>query len=292
MPVYEISYKSWDGKLQPMIYRLLTFPKYTFMQMMNRKMIYTTFILAWLPFILFMTYIYIRLNVPLLKSLNIPVNVIPAVNEKFFLAFILIQLPFLFFFTLAFGPPLISTDLKNKALPMILSKPINKWEYVLGKFLILFLLMSTLTWVQGLILFVANTAAVPSADPWRQMFFTETLPILFKIIIFSLIIIVTLNLLVLMFSSITSTPSFASVSFIMFIIGTFIAGGILKNIFKTSVIFYISPLISIYEIGGGLFNDTNRADQVVYAWIFLTGIWGLCLFVLSKRIKAFQIFKE
>ncbi len=290
MPVYEISYKSYEGEVQPLIKRLLSFPKYTYMQYMNRKIIHTTFILAWLPFILFIVYIYLRVNIPLLKNIGIPVNAIPEVNSKFFLIFILTQLPFILFFTLSLGPSLISTDLKHKALPMILSKPIGKWEYLFGKFMVLFIILSLLTWVQGCVLFIMNTLAVPSASEWRQMFFTETIQIFFNTIIFSVVIITTMNLLVLTFSSLTNTPSFASVSLIMYIIGTSIISGILRNIFKSDLIPLISPINFIAMIGGMLFKVDQNGSY--FAWLAVLSTWGICILILSTRVRAFQVHKD
>jgi len=295
MPVYEITYKSWEGSRLPLIYRLLAFPKYTYLQLKGRKRIHTTFVLSWFPFLLFLIYIYARVNVQLLQSLRFRPQTLPPVDGKFFLTFILTQLPFLFAFTLLVGPPLISTDLKNKAVPMILSKPISRWEYLLGKFMILFLLLSILSWVQGSILFLMNTFAVPSASEWRQNFWSDSILIFFKMIIFALTIIITLNFLVLTFSSLTNTPSFASVAFGMYVIGSIIVAGILSALFNSDKWGYISPMKSVMTIGISFFNENAirfSSHSIVYAWGSLVILWALCLTILLSRIKAFQIHKE
>jgi len=134
MPVYENTYRMWEGKRRSLFHRLLAFPKFTYLQIKGKRLIHTVFVMSWLPFILFTVYIYARVNVRLVQSLRIPIQSVPAVDARFFLTFILAQLPFLFFFTLMVGPGLISTDLRHQALPMILSKPIGRWEYLLGKF--------------------------------------------------------------------------------------------------------------------------------------------------------------
>jgi len=58
-----------------------------------------------------------------------------------------------FFMTLLIGPGLVSRDLANNGLPLYLSRPISRAEYVLGRLSVLFVLLSGLTWVPILGLF-------------------------------------------------------------------------------------------------------------------------------------------
>lgn len=295
MPVYEVAYKSWEGERKPLLSCLTVFPKYTYMQSSGKKKIFTAFMMGWFPFILFMIYIYVRVNVPLLQSMRIPVNSLPKIDGLFFMTFILVQLPFMFFFTLAFGPTLISVDLKNKAIPMILSKPINKWEYIIGKFMVLFIILSILSWVQGVILFVANTFTVPKTDPWLVNFWSDSLPVLFKMIFFALVIISTLDLMVLMFSSLTNTPSFASVAFIMSIIGLSVGASILEEILHTKLATCISPSHIVYIIGRYFFYQylgTQDSRLFICSVFTMILIWFICIYVLQKKVKAFVVEKE
>ncbi len=293
MPVYENTYRMWEGKRRSLFHRLLAFPKFTYLQIKGKRLIHTVFVMSWLPFILFTVYIYARVNVRLVQSLRIPIQSVPAVDARFFLTFILAQLPFLFFFTLMVGPGLISTDLRHQALPMILSKPIGRWEYLLGKFLVLFLLLSILSWFQGLLLFISQTAAVPAASPWRQKFWNQSLWVLPKIVIFSFVIIFTLNLLVLMFSSLTSNIRFASVAVIMFIIGSLIVAGIVSGIFHSVRWMVFSPLTSVASVGCNLFGARNTTGVPAgSAWVYLICLWGGCVAILASRVKAFQLHRE
>src|SRR6185295_7097955 len=56
--------------------------------------------------------------------------------------------------TVLIGPPLISRDMSNNALPLYLCRPFSRAEYMIGKMSVLVILLSAITWVPGLLLFV------------------------------------------------------------------------------------------------------------------------------------------
>jgi ABC-type transport system involved in multi-copper enzyme maturation permease subunit len=293
MPVYQNRYKTWEGIPQPLFRRLLAFPRYSYMQLKGQKLVFKVLGLGWLPFILFMIYIYVRVNVKLLETLRMSPEQLPPVSAQFFFVFLIIQLPFLLFFTLVVGPPLISRDIRHKALPMILSKPISRWEYILGKYLVLFLILSIFTWFQGFILFVSQTAAVPKASEWRKYFWSENLWIMPKIFIFSVLCITTLNFLVMVFSSLTNNYRFATAAVIMFIIGGIIIGGISSEILHSNKWLMLSVTHSIISIGNWLFGlDLKTKVPPNYAWLMITILWLVSIGILSKRIKAFELYRE
>src|SRR6185295_7285960 len=56
--------------------------------------------------------------------------------------------------TVLIGPPLVSRDMSNNALPLYLCRPFSRVEYMIGKMSVLVILLSAITWVPGLLLFV------------------------------------------------------------------------------------------------------------------------------------------
>jgi ABC-type transport system involved in multi-copper enzyme maturation permease subunit len=250
------------------------------------------FVMAWMPFILFMTYVYLRVNAKIVEQFGIPLNQLPAVDVKFFISYLLIQMPFMFIFTVLIGPALIATDIRNNALPMILSKPISQWQYLFGKFSVLFILLSAISWFPVSILFVAQTAAVPKADPWLVNFWSQNVWLWPKCMIFSLIMIVTLDLLVLFFSALTKNPRFAGVALIMFIIGSIIVGRMASEIFNSNNWLALSPPTSLMSIASYIFQDQGKEDVPVHlAFAYICALWTVSLIFLHKRVRAFQMHR-
>jgi ABC-type transport system involved in multi-copper enzyme maturation permease subunit len=52
------------------------------------------------------------------------------------------------------GPPLVSRDLRNNALPLYLCRPFSRTEYVMGKMSVILILLSAITWIPQLLLFL------------------------------------------------------------------------------------------------------------------------------------------
>lgn len=290
MPIFDNTYKSWDGTTTPLIYRLLSFTRFTYLQVKGMRKVNTVFVFSWLPFLLYAMYIYVVQNPLLLKKMGFPSSYsLFSINSDFFIRFIMTQLPFLFLFTIFVGPRLISPDLSHKALPMILSKPINRWEYIFGKFMVLFLLLSLLSWFQGSVLFFLQTAAASPTSEWRQHFWNDYFWILPKMILFSFVIIVSLDLVALFFSSITHNFQAASTGLIMFIIGSSIIANIVRGIFMSEKWLVLSPIVSAANIGKRIFGDASVGNG---AWLYFICLWVICLMVLHSRVRAFQLYRE
>ena len=56
--------------------------------------------------------------------------------------------------TIIVGPVLITSDLRNNGLALYFSRPLRRWEYALGKALVLGILLSIITWIPGMLLFL------------------------------------------------------------------------------------------------------------------------------------------
>ena len=87
------------------------------------------------------------------------------------------------------GPPLVSRDLTNNALPLYLCRPFSRTEYVVGKMSIVIILLSAITWVPQLLLFLFQSYL----EGWT--WFTQNLWIASAIFIGSLVWILLLALL-------------------------------------------------------------------------------------------------
>src|SRR5579871_2987967 len=87
-----------------------------------------------------------------------------AINASFFLRILASQCWLALVLTAWTAPRLVSFDLADNALPILLSRPISRFGYVLGKFLALFSFLSLITWVPCLLLFAYQGYTSPT--PW------------------------------------------------------------------------------------------------------------------------------
>jgi len=118
-----------------------------------------------------------------------------AMDERFFFAMMQGQCWPALILIAWIGPKLIAPDLANDALPIILSHPISRTEYVLAKLGVLIAFMSAVTWVPASLLFAFQSYM--SNVPWA----VEHLHILFGMFVGSVLWIVLLSLIALAVAS-------------------------------------------------------------------------------------------
>jgi ABC-2 type transport system permease protein len=93
------------------------------------------------------------------------------------------------------GPSLVSPDLANGGLALHLSRPFSRAEYVAGKMTVLFVLLSLITWVPGLLLYTTQA----SCTGWTWV--KSNLWLARSIVLWPLIWIVVLSLIALALSA-------------------------------------------------------------------------------------------
>ena len=160
MAVYKRTYKRYDGELTSPIARFLVIPRFHFEEMYRSRFLTLFFLGTMIYPLLCMALIYLQHNLSILATLNIPApksSEIIAIDERFFLMFLGWQSMLAFFMSSFVGPGLISPDLVNNALPLYLSRPATRAEYVLGKMTVLVALLSAMTWIPGTLVYLLQS---------------------------------------------------------------------------------------------------------------------------------------
>src|ERR1041385_205352 len=189
MAVLDRAYKRYEGALSPEWSRFLIIPRHAFRDVFQSKIFTGLYALSFTVPLIFAVLIYLRHNAEALAILHLNVvNVLP-IDEKFFQVFVEIQGWIGFFLALLVGPQQVARDLTNNGLPLYLCRPFSRTEYVVGKMSIVLILLSTITWVPGLILFLLQSYL----EGWS--WFSANIPTASAIFLGSLVWIVLLALL-------------------------------------------------------------------------------------------------
>jgi ABC-type transport system involved in multi-copper enzyme maturation permease subunit len=144
--------------------RVLVLARYGFAEAWSSKITVALFVLCLLPPIVFLIGIYLANN-PIARALvggGGPQGL--TINAKYFLRVLEVQSWFVLPLAAWVAPRLITFDLADNALPILLSHPISRFGYVLGKFIALFASLSIVSWVPCLLLFVYQSYSSPL--PW------------------------------------------------------------------------------------------------------------------------------
>src|SRR2546421_3543200 len=189
MAVLERSYKRYAGALSPDCSRFLIIPRHAFRDVFRSKIFTGFYALSFIAPLGFATVIYLHHNAEALAIMKLDVvNVVP-IDANFFQFFVSFHCWIGFFLALLVGPQQVARDLTNNGLPLYLCRPFSRSEYVLGKMSIVILLLSTITWVPGLILFLLQSYL----EGWS--WFSQNIPIASAIFLGSLVWILLLALL-------------------------------------------------------------------------------------------------
>ncbi|MCC6547053.1 ABC transporter permease subunit [Candidatus Sumerlaeota bacterium] len=117
------------------------------------------------------------------------------------------------------APRIISQERAHNGLPLIYSRPVGRFGYIAGKFSALAVLMSYMTVVQLLFLFVVMWSNYPAEHLFHTSFWSYSVPMLLRGILQSFVIIVPLGMLGLAASAATSDVRAATIVFIVLVFG-------------------------------------------------------------------------
>jgi ABC-type transport system involved in multi-copper enzyme maturation permease subunit len=161
MSIYKHKYRSYTGRLTPVWSRVLVLIRYGFSEMWSSKITVVLFTVSFLPSIIFLFGIYLANN-PLARALvGMKNRDFISIDASYFLVILQVYCWLALVLTSWIAPRLVTFDLADNALPVLLSHPISRFGYVAGKFIALFSSLSVITWVPCLLLFCYQAYASP-----------------------------------------------------------------------------------------------------------------------------------
>lgn len=136
----------------------MVLPKFSWRHLFQQRLVVLLTVVAMIWPLVCAGFIYLTNHVELLKGLDNDFRKFIEVNGRFFLIFMNVQAAFAIFLAALTGPGLIAPDLANQALPLYFSRPLTRSGYAFARLLVLFGILSIITWVPGLLLFGLQVA--------------------------------------------------------------------------------------------------------------------------------------
>jgi ABC-2 type transport system permease protein len=161
--VHKRAYRPYEGPLTAERWRFLVLPRYGLLELFESRLLTVFAVLCFVPFLVEASAIYIAYSPAVRALLEIPSASDFVRTPAFFVVTLTVQGWFAFLLTAWVAPVLVSPDLVNGALPLYLSRPFTRAEYVLGKATVLLTLLSAITWAPGLLLFALEAGL---AEGW------------------------------------------------------------------------------------------------------------------------------
>jgi ABC-2 type transport system permease protein len=153
MAVYRRGYERYQGPLKSHRARFMVLPHFAWRRLYQQRQVILLTVVAMIWPLLCGIFIYLSNNIELLKGLGQQFKDFIQISGNFFLVFMNVQSVFAVFLAAIAGPGLIAPDLGNNALPLYFSRPLTRSEYACARLITLFGMLSTVTWIPGLLLF-------------------------------------------------------------------------------------------------------------------------------------------
>lgn len=305
MAVLERTYKRYEGQLSPEWSRFLIIPRHAYVDVFRSKLFTAFFALSFLYPLLCSILIYLHHNANFLGLKGVDVAQLLPIDASFFKFYVVFQGITGFFLVMLVAPQQVARDLTNNGLPLYLCRPFSRSEYVVGKMSIVIILLSAITWAPGLLLFLFQGYL----EGWS--WFAENIWMASAIFIGSLAWILVLALLSQTISAWVKWRFAARAALLGVFFITTVFGETTNGLFQTrwGHIFDLRALFA--NVWSGLFGlfvrQTGEFQEVrngrvirevimneppLWAsWLVLFFLCALCLWLLSRKVKAYEVVK-
>lgn len=285
MAVYRRSYKPYAGTLTPEWSRFLVLFRYSRRSVFRSKVQTGLFVICFFFPLACLILIYLAHSASFLAKIGIPAQIL-SIDSKFFFRFMSVQGALAFLLTAFVGPGLVSPDLANGALPLFFCRPFSRTEYVLGKSSVLAVLLSEVTWIPGVVLFVMQASLAGASWAWSNLWIAGSL------ILSSLLWIAVLSLLAMALSAWVKWRIVAGALLlaVMFFGAGF--GQAINAVLRTDFGYFFNLPYLMGTVWIALFQvDMEQSISMSQAGIAILLYCTICLWLLLRKVRAYEVIR-
>lgn len=285
MAVYRRSYKAYAGPLTSTSSRWSVLFRYARRNLFRSKFQIAFFVICLFYPIGCLAYIYLAHSASFLEKIGLPGQLI-SIDNDFFFRFMSVQGVLAFLMTAFAGPGLISPDLANGAMPLYFCRPLSRTEYVFGKSSALAVLLSQITWIPGIVLFIIQASLAGANWTWSNLW------IALSLVISSLLWITLLCLLAMALSAWVKWRIVAGALLLAVMAMGAGFGEAINLVLRTKSGYLFNVVYLMGTVWSALFQtDSARSVDVMEAAIALAAYGAACLFLLMRKVRAFEVVR-
>ncbi|HVA48694.1 MAG TPA: hypothetical protein VNH11_20180 [Pirellulales bacterium] len=293
MPIDLARYHGWHGRLGPPWRGVWSMVRVGLMQVFRRKSYWIVLGLGLVQFLAFWAVIWVLTQYKelpsearegLLKGFGFSAAPLPG-QENGYTMFIERQSVVVMILLTFTGSLLVGGDFRNNALAFYLSRSIERRHYILGKLLTVGVLVSLLTTLPALALFVEYGMFTASFDYWRTQW---RVPL--GVIFYGGVLSTVLSVLLVTVSSYLQRMAPIAITWAS-LFGMLRA---MRGLMREKSIYWglIDPWRDMHYVGRLAFDQFRNDHErrfAYYAAGLLAAVCAICLVALARRVRAVEI---
>jgi ABC-2 type transport system permease protein len=277
VPIHDQSYRRYKGERAPKGRAWTVIAAAGVRNMLGKKAFLGLLVLAWLPFVVRSVQLYLAANFPQMSIIS--------PSPKMFRDFLEHQGVFVFFITIFTGAGLIANDMRANALQIYLAKPLDRMEYIAGKFAVLAFFLMLTTWLPATMLVLVQIVFAGNLTFISSNFF-----LLPAILVYTGIEAIVLGLVMLALSSLSKSARFVGIMYAGVIFFTQALYGVVTVFTRDSAFSWMALSSNLMQIGDLVFRLPGRYDTSGLATtVALVVTVVLALFVLDRRVRGVEV---
>ncbi len=291
MPIYEQTYRSYDGTLRPR-FRWLTMLRQEWRVLMTRRMFKFLVLLGNFHFVIRIIQIYV---IDVLSKQQVGPFVDNFAGVQFediggwiYFDFLRIQAPLIFITLIYAGSGLICNDFRNNLMEIYFSKPLNWRDYVLGKVMTLVSIGLALSALPALFMQLLHVIFVPTMAE-----LLNTLHLLLPTLGFSSVLVLSFALTILASSALINSSRFAAIAVFLVAFVNLTVGALIGGLTATEDFLLIAYPVSLNYLGELLFQESRYVIPINVPWLwptlFVFVVCSTSLAIISRKIRRAEI---
>jgi hypothetical protein len=294
MGIDNAHYYGWEGKLHSPWWATLAIVRVALLQVFRRKSYWLVIALGVFQFLLFWVIIYVltqaRLPADAQRDLYEWFGFSPtaeAGEDNGYIKFMQQQSVVVMILLAFSGSLLVGSDFRMKSLPFYLSRRVDRRHYIVGKLLAISVIISLLTTVPALLLFVEYGMFTPSVGYW-----TDHADVIGSVLAYGLSFCVILSIPLVTISAYLQRVAPIAITWSTLFVMLGRLGSYLREAADNDYWGLLDPWLDIRLVGKlcfGKFRSDDEYSMAVYATLILGAVCALCLVALVRRVRAVDI---
>jgi ABC-2 type transport system permease protein len=276
MPIHDQGYRRYGGTRARGRAWLVMLRNGVIGMMRNRRWI-VLMIASWIQFVVRAIQFYI--------AANFAQAAIVAPSASTFRDFFDRQDLFVFLVTITLGASAIAEDRRTNALQIYLSKPLTRFEYLVGKLSVLMVFLLFITWVPAILLLVVQVVFAGNFT------FLKANAFLFPAItVNSMIEVVMVSMCMLALSSLSTSGRFAGILYTALIFFSDALSGVLRAVTGSTRVSWVSFGNNLAQLGDLIFRVPLRYETPwILSLAIVVGLIGLSALILERRVRGVEV---